>query len=86
MQVWDFGTPGLPPVQLPNMTLEIPHPDGVLLWDTSLSSIKEKSTGKVVFWLPKGYGKPIDAQWNSQLLVASFMSGEVLVLDFTCVL
>ena len=85
-QVWDFGTLGSPPVQLPNMTLEILHPDGVLLWDTSLSSVKEKATGKVVFWLPKGYGKPVDVQWSSQLLVASFMSGEILVLDFTCVL
>ena len=85
-QVWDFGTPGSPPVQLPNMTLEILNPDGVLLWDTSLSCIKEKATGKVVFWLPKGYGKPVDVQWSSQSLVTSFMSGEVLVLDFTCVL
>ena len=85
-QVWDFGTPGSPPVQLPSMTLEILHPEGVLLWDASLSCIKEKGTRKVVFWLSKRYGKPVDVQWSNQYLVASFMSGEVLALDFSCVL
>ena len=85
-QVWDFGTPGLSPVQLPNMTLDILHPDGVMLWDASLSCIKEKVTGKVVFWLSKRYGKPVDVQWNDQYLAASFMSGEVLVLDCSYIL
>ena len=84
-QVWDFGTPESP-VQLPNMTLEIPHTDGVLQWDTSLSCVKEKGTGKVVFWLSKRYGKPADVQWKDQYLVVSFKSGEVLVFDFSYVL
>ena len=85
-QVWDFEIPGSPPVQLPNTTLEIIHPTGIVLWDTSLSCIKEKGAGKVVFQLPKKYGKPVDVQWNDQYLVASFMSGEVLVLDLSYVL
>ena len=85
-QVWDFGTPDSTPVQLPNMILEIPHPHGAVVWDTSLFCVKEKVTGKVVFWLPKMYGRPIDVQWNDQYLVASFISGEVLVLDFSHVL
>ena len=80
-QVWDFGTPDLV-VQLPNTTLEIHHSNGVVLWDSSSFCVKEKATGKVIFQLPKGYGKPIDVQWNNQYLVASFKSGEVLVLDF----
>ena len=85
-QVWDFGTPNSPPVQLPYMPLHIFHPTGAMLWDTGPSCVKEKATGKVVFWLPKGYGKPVDVQWNDQYLVASFISGEVLVLDFIYVL
>ena len=80
-QVWDFGTPGSSPVQLPNTTLEIFHSSGAMLWDTSLFGIKEKATGKVVFRVPKGYGKSVDVQWSNQYLVASFKSGEVLVLD-----
>ena len=85
-QVWDFGILESPPIQLPNTTLEIFNPNGIVLWDTSLSCIKEKGTGKVVFQLSRRYGKPVDAQWNDQYLVASFMSGEVLILDFSCIL
>ena len=85
-QVWDFGTPDSPPVQLPNMPLHIFHPTGTLLWDAGLSCVKDEATGRVVFWLPKGYGKPVNACWSNQYLVASFISGEVLVLDFSHVL
>ena len=85
-QVWDFGTPDSSPIQLPNMNLEIPHPSHAVLWDTSLFCIKEKATRRVVFWLPKMHGKPVDVQWNDQYLVACFISGEVLVLDFSYVL
>ena len=82
-QVWDFETPDSDPTQLPNMTLEISHPDGVMLWDTSLSCIKMGATKKVVFWLSKQHGKPISVQWNDQYLFASFISGEVLILDLS---
>ena len=85
-QVWDFGTPDSPPVQLPNMPLHIFHHSGTVLWDTGPSCVREKVTGKVVFWLSKRYMKPINVQWKKQYLVASFISGEVLVLDFSCVL
>ena len=85
-QVWDFGTPDSPPVQLPNMPLHIFHHSNTVLWDTDPSCAKEKATGKVVFQLSKRYGKPVDVQWNDQYLVACFISGEVLILDFSCVL
>ena len=85
-QVWDFGTPDSSPIQLPNTTLEITHSSGTILWDNSLFGIKEKATGKVVFRLSKGYGKPVDVQWTGQYLVAAFISGEVLVLDFSYML
>ena len=82
-QVWDFGTPDSPPVRLSNIPLHILYPTGIVLWDTGLSCIKETATGKVVFQLSKQYGKPMNVQWKDQYLVASFISGEVLVLDFS---
>ena len=84
-QVWDFGTPDSPPVQLPNIPLHTFHPSGVMLWDTGSSCIREKATRKVVFQLYEGYGKPANVQWNDQYLVA-FISGEVLILDFSQIL
>jgi hypothetical protein len=85
-QVWDFGTPDSPPAQLPYMPLCIHHPNGALVWDTGPSCVKEKATGKVVFQLSKRYQKPVSVQWKDQYLVASFISGEVLVIDFSHVL
>ena len=82
-QVWDFGTPGSSPVQLPNTPLSRLHPVGAILWDSSISGIKVKATGKVVFRLPKRYGRPVHVQWNDQNLVACFITGEVLSLDFS---
>ena len=85
-QVWDFGTQESSPIQLLSIPLYIFHPNGAMLWDTSLSHVREKTTGKVVFWLPQNFGKPVDVQWNDEYLAASFISGEVLVLDFGYVL
>ena len=82
-QVWTFRTLLLPPVWSPNMPLHILHPKGTVLWDAGPSFVKEEATGKVVFQLPRKYGKPVNVQWNDQYLVASFISGEVLVLDFS---
>ena len=82
-QVWDFETLDSAPTELPNMPLKIPHPDGDMLWDTGLSCIKMEATKRVVFWLSKQHGKPIGVQWNNQFLFASFISGEVLVLDLS---
>ena len=80
-QVWDFGTMGSSPVQLPDIPLHILHPNGAILWNTGLCCIEEKATGKVIFQLSKRHGKPVNVQWNGQYLVTSFISGEVLVLD-----
>ena len=82
-QAWDFGTPYSSPVQLPNIPLHIFHHTSLVLWDNDISCVKEKATGKVIFWLSKRSGKPVNVQWNDQHLVASFISGEVLVLDFS---
>ena len=84
-QMWDFGSPGPSPIQLPNIPLARPHPNNIVFWDTGISGIREKATGKVIFQLSKRSGKPSDVQWNGQYLVACFISGEVLVLDFSFV-
>ena len=85
-QVWDFGTSGSSPVQLPNIPLVRPYSNGTVLWDSGISGAREKATGKVIFQLSKRFGKPSDVQWDGQYLVACFISGEVLVLDFSLVL
>jgi len=82
-QGWDFGIPGSPPVQVSNIPPGKLHPNGTLLWDFSLFRIRDMVTGKVVLWLPKRFGNYTDVQWNGQYLVASYRSGEVLVLDFS---
>jgi len=43
--------------------------------------IKDTRTGKVVFQLPKRYGKPYDVGWNGQYLIACLSSADVLILD-----
>ena len=85
-QVWDFGIPDSSPVELSNVPLTRLHPDGAVLWDSSLPGIKEKATGKVIFRLSKRYGRPVHVQWNGQHLVACFIAGEVLTLDFSHVI
>jgi len=85
-QGWDFGTIGSPPVQLPNTPANKLHPVGILLWDTSLSRVKNTLTGRVVFQLPKRYEKPADVQWDDWYLVVCFTPTKVLILDFSSIL
>ena len=85
-QGWDFGTPGSSPVELLNMPANKLHPNGVILWDTCLSRIKDAVTGNVVFQLPRRYRTPVDVQWNGQYLVACFFPIEILILDFSHIL
>ena len=85
-QGWDFGALGSSPIQLPNTPPYKLHPNGVVFWETDPPRIRNRVTGKVVFQLPKGYGKPIDVQWNDQHLVACFSPTDVLILDFSHVL
>jgi len=83
---WDFGTPGSSPVQLPETPPYKLHPNGIMLWDTGLHRIKDTIAGKVVFQLPRRYGKPEDVQWNGHYLVACFSTTKVLILDFSHIL
>ena len=85
-QVWDFGIPDSHSAQLLDTPLHILHPTGAILWDAGLSCVKDNITGKVVFQLSKRYGRPVNVCWDGQYLVASFTSGEVLILDFNHIL
>ena len=80
---WKFGILGLSPTQ---MTPHKFHPSGTISWDISLSRVKDKATGKVVFQLPRVLGKPADAQWNEQYLFLCYSPKDVLILDFSHVL
>jgi len=55
------------------------------MWDVGLSRIVDTVTGKVVFQLDGKFAKPTHAQWDGQYLVAGYLFGEVLILDFNCV-
>jgi len=74
----DFGIPGSPPVQVPNMASLL---NATKVWDINLSVIKDTATGRVVFQLPGRFAKPTDIQWDGQYLAAGYKSGEVLILD-----
>ena len=77
---WDFGTPGLPPVQLTNSHL-LP-PNNAKVWDVGQLRIKDAVTGRVVFQLTGRFSNPIKSQWDGCYLVIGCRSGEVLILDF----
>ena len=79
---WDFGMPGSLPVQLPKMPPHKLHSNGTILWDISISGIKD-TAGKVVFQLPRGFARHGDVQWNGQHLVMCFLPKEVLILDLS---
>ena len=85
---WDFGALGSPPVPFDPSTGR-PHLDfiGGSWWQTDgPSCIKNTITGEEVFQLRGKHVEPYDVQWDGQYLVAGYRSGEVLILDFGCVL
>ena len=82
-QGWDFEIPNLLPVQLFEMPPQKLDPSGTLVWDSSLPSINDRTTGKIVFQLSRRFLKPVDLQWNEQYLVLCYLPKEVLVLDFS---
>jgi len=82
---WDFGILGSSPIPLPDTFPNRPHLDLNIphnLWGTSESRIEDAVTRTNVFQLVERYAKPCDARWDGQYLIAGYMSGEVLILDF----
>ena len=85
-QGWNFGTLDVSPVQSLDVSLYRHYLNGTLQWDPSLRGIRNKATGKVVFWVAEKYGRIFDVQWNEHYLVVCFKSKEVLILDFSHIL
>ena len=85
-QGWDFGIQGSSPVLLHNVSPDRYYFNHAVLWDIGISGIRNKVTGKVIFQVPKRYGRAFDAQWHRCHLVIGFESNEMLVLDFSNVL
>ena len=81
-QGWDFGIPGLSPIPLSSIS-DRPHLD-FIRWPNA--KIKNMVTGKVIFQLSGKYADPTDVHWDGQYLVAGYRSGQVLILDFNCML
>ena len=87
-QGWDFGIPGFSPIQLSSTFPDGPHLDliGGTRWNPSPCIVKDAITGKEVYQLVGRYANPREVQWDGQYLVAGYVSGEVLILDFKHVL
>ena len=83
-QGWDFGIPGTSPVQL-SIIPTLP-PNGTMLWDPSLSRIKDAVTGRVLFQLSGRFANPTSAQCDGYYLAAGYKTGEILILELNHVL
>ena len=84
---WDFGTLGPAPILFSNIPSDSPNPELCFKgWETKPYRIKDRVTGNKVFWLSGKYADPADVQWDGQYLVAGYISGMVLILDFEDVL
>jgi len=77
----DFGIPGSS-VELYKELPDRIHLNDTMVWEITISRMKDVVTRKVVLQLPERFGKVVHVQWNGQYLVASFRSKEVLIIDF----
>ena len=81
-EVWDFGISGSHSVDVSNTSSKRFRLCGIH-WSTSgPSGVKDTVTGKVVFRFSGRYARPEEVKWDGQYMVAGYMSGEVLILDF----
>lgn len=84
-QVWDFGTPGVVPTQLPEESSDKPHLSFIDVREwlaASVVRVEDSLTGVQMFQLYAKYASSTAAQWDGQYLIAGYESGEVLILDF----
>ena len=89
IQGWDFGVPDSSSIKHyrePPNRLHLDFVGGIRRYRTFLPAIEDTVTGKEVLQLPLGYTSPADAQWDGQYLVAGYNTGEVLILDCSCML
>ena len=82
---WDFGISDSSPVPLSNTFPIRPYLDfiwNIRWWSGGPCRIRHTVTGRDIFQLAGRYAEPDDVQWDGQFLVAGYVSGEVLILDF----
>jgi WD40 repeat protein len=85
-QGWDFGISGSSPIPLSSVSseeLRLHFIPGISQWNNGPSRIEDTVTGKEVFQLPGRYARHNDVWWDGQYLVAGYVSGEVLILNFS---
>jgi WD40 repeat protein len=85
-QGWDFGISGSSPIPLSSVSseeLRLHFIPGISQWNNGPSRIEDTVTGKEVFQLPGRYARHNDVRWDGQYLVAGYVSGEVLILNFS---
>ena len=75
---WDFGIPGSKPVKLSNRSTP---PSVKSLWDDREARIRSPATGETVFQLSRRFLDPACVEYDDSYLVASYRSGEILILD-----
>ena len=85
-QGWDFGTLGSIPIQFSETSYRPPlNFIAKSSVDNSPARIEDTVTEKEVFQLCGRYANPSTTQWDGQYLIAGYESGEVFILDFSCV-
>ena len=89
VQGWDFGVLGSTPIQFSETSSDKPYLN--FIGDRRCSGvgparIEDSVTGKVIFQLCGRYANPYNIRWDGQYLITGFVSGEVLILDFSDVL
>ena len=87
-QGWDFGILSSTPVPLSDTP---PDPDRshlnfIYCAKTSGFRVEDTVTGKEVYQLSGRFSMPTITQWDGRYLVAGYHSGEVLILDFSCMI
>ena len=74
---WDFGISGSTPIQLSGVPA---LSNGGILWDPRQGRIKDIATGGVMFQISGRFTNPTCVQCDCSYLVASYETGEMLVL------
>jgi len=82
-QGWDFGIPGSTLIESSDAPLASPRLDLVHGTTRGHVSVKDTVTGEEILQLPEGYKGFTKMQCDGQYLVASYESGELLILDFS---
>jgi len=85
-QGWDFGAQDLTPIKFSETFSDKPCLKLIDAREWSNAGpvrIEDSVTGKEVFCLCGRYANPYAIQWDGQYLIASYNSGEVLILDFS---